>query len=320
MQCASLPFLLIAILPHTTIQAHHHTSYIRPVKLLPLLQVSTRNESKDNSNNNLFTILTTNMFTTLKLLAAYLLIASAAASPSFSLGSTSTAEGEGDFEWRLKSGNYSLPNSHALGLPKRSTDCNLSLPKRSTDCKALSAREDDTDVKVKVYENSVMTFGQWFNMKKGETHPISPPTFTNLWNDVVAASCNDAECGEHIGKAKTQQHMHMSQGTLEMWLEGTFWGEEVRDALVDVLRQAFDRAVVREFHHSGSAMYEWGPKDLFVIRRSNEYAYDTMRMVLRTKRESEDGCGDIASRILELGGLISPLFGLVSVACATADM
>jgi hypothetical protein len=261
------------------------------------------------------------MFTTLKLLVTYLLIASAAASPSFSSGSTSTVEGDGDFEWRLKTGNYSLPYRHASGLPKRSTDCNLSLPKRSTDCKALSAREDDSDVKVKVYENSVVTFGQWFNLKKDESHPISPPTFSNLWNNVVAASCNDAECGEHIGKTTTQQHMHMSQsGTLEMWLEGTFWGEEVRDALVDVLRQAFDRAVVREYSDNGFQMYEWGPKDLFVIRRSNEYAYDTMRMVLRTKSESEDGCGDIASRILELGGLISPLFGLVSVACATADM
>jgi hypothetical protein len=194
------------------------------------------------------------------------------------------------------------------------------LPKRSTDCKALSAREDDSNVKVKVYENSVVTMGHWGNLKKDEAIPISPPTFSNLWNAVVAASCNDAECGEHIGKTKTRQHMAMSQGTLEMWLEGTFWGEEVRDALVDVLRQAFDRAVVREYSDNGFQMYEWGPKDLFVIRKSNEYAYDTMRMVLRTKGESEDGCGDIASRILELGGLISPLFGLVSVACATADM
>jgi hypothetical protein len=127
-------------------------------------------------------------------------------------------------------------------------------------------------------------------------------------------------CGEHIGKAKTPQHMGGIQGTLEMWLEGTFWGEEVRDGLVDVLRQAFDRAVIRENSDNGFQMYEWGPKDLFAIRKSNEYAYDTMRMVLRTKKESEDGCGNIASRILELGGLISPLFGLVSVACATADM
>jgi hypothetical protein len=260
------------------------------------------------------------MFAKLELLATYLLIASAAAAPSLTSGPGSVPGSDSDFEWRLKTGNYSLPAGHTSSLPKRSTDCNLNLPKRSTDCKALSAREDDSDVKVKVYENSVMTFGQWFNLKKGETHPISPPTFTNLWDDVVAASCNDAECGEHIGKATTQQHMHMSQGTLEMWLGGTFWGEEIRDGLVDVLRQAFDKAVVREFHYSGSAMYEWGPKDLFAIRRSNEYAYDTMRMVLRTKRESEDGCGDIASRILELGGLISPLFGLVSVACATADM
>ena len=67
-------------------------------------------------------------------------------------------------------------------------------------------------------------------------------------------------------------------------------------------------------------MYEWGPKDLFVVRRSNDYASDEMRMFIRTKEESEDGCGDIISRILELGGLISPPFGLVSVACASADM
>lgn len=260
------------------------------------------------------------MFARVKLLAAYLLIASTAAAPSLASGLTSAAEVDVDFAWRLKSGNYSLPNRHASSLPKRSVDCNLSLPKRSIDCKALSAREDGSDVKVKVYENSVMTFGHWDNLKKDKPHPISPPTFTNLWNDVVAASCNDAECGKHIGKAKTPQHMGAVQGTLEMWLEGTFWGEEVRDALVDVLRQAFDRAVVREDAGNGFQMYEWGPKDLFVIRKSNDYAYDTMRMFIRTKKESEDGCGDIASRILELGGLISPLFGLVSVACATGDM
>ena len=45
-----------------------------------------------------------------------------------------------------------------------------------------------------------------------------------------------------------------------------------------------------------------------------------MRMVLRTKTECEDGCGDIASRILELVGIISPQFGLVNVARANADM
>ena len=104
-------------------------------------------------------------------------------------------------------------------------DCSLNLPKRSTDCKALSAREDDSNVKVKVYENSVMTFGDWYQTwREGESRPISPPAFSNLWNEVVAASCNDAECGDHVGKAKTQQHMGMSQGTLtlEMWLEGTF--------------------------------------------------------------------------------------------------
>jgi hypothetical protein len=250
------------------------------------------------------------MFARLDLLAACLLTASAAAATS-SISESVTE----DFEWRIKTGNYSLPNSHPPS--KRSMDCSLNLPKRSTDCKALSAREDDSNVKVKVYENSVMTFGHW---TLGEAHPISPPTFSNLWNEVVAASCNDAECGDHIGKAKTPQHMAGIPGTLEMWLEGTFWGEEVRDGLVDVLRQAFDRAVVREFSDNTYQMYEWGPKDLFVIRRSNDYASDEMRMFIRTKQESEDGCGDILSRILELGGLVSPLFGLVSVACASADM
>lgn len=311
-------FLLIIKLSHTTILStvQHKLQYTH--QAIPIHDKSSNN-SNDNTNNP-FTTVTAQMFAQMKLLAAYLLIASAVVAPSLTSGLTSAAEVNVDFAWRLKSGNYSLPNRHASNIPKRSMDCGLNLPKRSTDCKALSTREDDTDVKVKVYENSVMTFGEWPNLKKGETHPISPPTFTNLWNDVVAASCNDAEYGKHIGKAKTPQHMGGIQGTLEMWLEGTFWGEEVRDGLVDVLRQAFDRAVVREFHHSGKAMYEWGPKDLFVIRRSNEYAYDTMRMILRTKGESEDGCGDIISRILELGGLVSPLFGLVSVACATADM
>lgn len=253
-------------------------------------------------------------FAKLQLLAALLLVTSVTAVPTLDNAPVR------DADWLPRGGNFSVPKRYGMDVSKRSGECNLSLPKRSTDCKALSAREEDTPVKVKVYENSVMTFGEWYNMKKDEVIPLSPPTFTNLWNDVVAASCNDVECGEHLGKAKTPQHMGGIQGTLEMWLEGVFWDEATRDGLVDILRQAFDKAIVREYVENGWQMYEWGPKDLFVIRRSNQYSNDHLRMVLRTKSESEDGCGDIISRILELGGLVSPLFGLVSVACATNDM
>ncbi|GAB7331815.1 hypothetical protein MBLNU13_g03769t1 [Cladosporium sp. NU13] len=145
------------------------------------------------------------MFARVRHLAAYLLIASAAAAPSLTSGLTSAAEMD-VYPSDPPTAASACPKIHGL--------------------QGSSAREDDTNFKVKVYENSIMTFGQLFNLKKGESHPISPPTFTNLWNDVVAASCNDAECGEHIGKASTKRHMHTIQGgTLEMWLEGTFWGE-----------------------------------------------------------------------------------------------
>lgn len=155
-----------------------------------------------------------------------------------------------------------------------------------------------------------MTFGHW-NLAKGEERPNSPPTFTNLWNDVVAASCNALECGEHVGKAFTRQHM-AGAGTLQMWLEGEYQREELRDEMLPVLRQAFDRAVARVYSDNGYQMYEWGPKHLFAMRESGQ----SLRMVLRTRSESEDGCGDIVSRILNPGGLVSPDFGLVSVACA----
>lgn len=49
-----------------------------------------------------------------------------------------------------------------------------------------------------------------------------------------------------------------------MWLEGEFFGIEERDALVAVLREAFDKAIVREFSDNGYQGYEWGPKDMFV--------------------------------------------------------
>ena len=251
-------FLLIVSLPYAAIPSTAQQKIQDTHQPFPH-SVSVHDKRSNNSNDNInkpFTTVNAEMFARVKLLAAYLFIASAAAAPSFTSVLTSAAEMDGDFAWRLKSGNYSLPNAHASSLSKRSTDCNLSLPKRSTDCKALSAREDGSDVKVKVCENSVLTFGHWCNLKKDEPYPISPPTFTNLWNDVVAASCNDAECGEHIGKAKRPQHMGGVQSTLEMWLEGTFWSEEVRDGLVDVLRQAFDRAVVRENSDNGSQVYE----------------------------------------------------------------
>lgn len=157
-----------------------------------------------------------------------------------------------------------------------------------------------------------MTFGHWGKPKKDEAITISPPTFTNLWNDVVAARCNELERSEAIGKASTRQHMS-GRGTLYMWLEGKHWNEELRDEMVDVLWQAFDRAVVREYSDNGFQMYEWGPKDLFALRKNGQH----LRMTIRTQSESVESCGDSVSRILELGGLIYPIFGLVSVARAS---
>lgn len=257
------------------------------------------------------------MIARVELLAAWLLLASTATAQSPTLGSISDFEGENDPEWRFKTGNFSVPKTHTLALPKRSMDCNLSLPKRSNECSALDARDDDdAEVKVLVYDESVVSWGRW-DLEKDEVMPLSPPGFTNLWNDVVAASCNIIECGSHVGKAKTAQYFGGSPGTLNMWLEGDYWDETIRDEMVAVLRQAFDKAVVREYYERNDySMYEWGPKDLFARHKGG----DSLRMVMRTTSESEDGCGDIVSRILELGGLVSPLFGVVSVGCATADM
>lgn len=144
------------------------------------------------------------MSRSLSLLATWLLATSAIAAPAPNPDWTPAPEWETDPNWLPRGGNFSVPKNHALGLPKRSTDCSLTLPKRSTQCDALNARDEDTEVKMLVYEDSVMTFGHWGNIWKGETRPISPPTFTNLWNDVVAASCNELECSEEIGKASTR--------------------------------------------------------------------------------------------------------------------
>lgn len=274
-------------------------------------------ESNNNNNiNNPFTTITTEMFARVEFLATYLVIAHAAATQSLTSGSIHEFEGDNDPEWRFKTGNFSVPKAHTPAFPKRSMDCNLSLPKRSNWCSALETRDDDdAEVKVLVYEDSVVSYGRW-NLKKDEVMPLSPPGFTNLWNDVVTASCNIIECGSHVGKAKTAQYFNSRPGTLNMWLEGDYWNETIRDEMVAVLRQAFDKAVVREYFNVDYAMYEWGPKDLFARHKGG----DSLRMVMRTESESEDGCGDIVSRILELGGLVSPLFGIVSVGCATADM
>ena len=203
------------------------------------------------------------MVAKLELLAAWLLVASTATAQTPDLGAISVIEGEKDPEWRIKSGNFSVPRSHTLALPKRSRDCNLSLPKRSHECTALDTRDDDAEVKVLVYEDSVVSWGRWV-LEKDEVMPLSPPGFTNLWNDVVAASCNIIECGSRVGKAKTAQYFQGVPGTLNMWLEGDYWDETIRDEMVAVLRQAFDKAVVREYYERNDySMYEWGPKDLF---------------------------------------------------------
>jgi hypothetical protein len=224
-----------------------------------------------------------------------------------------------DPDWPPWGGNSSVPKRYDIGISKHTDKCNISRLKWSTNCKAQSTREEDTPVKVRVYEYLVMTSGERPNLKKSEERPIFPPIFTNLWDNVVPASCNDVQCSEIIGKATTPQHMGGIQGTLEMWLEGVFYDEETRDEFFAVLEQAFDKAVIREFSDNLYQMYEWGPRDLIVVRKANG-STDHLHLKLRTKQESEDGCGGILSRILELGGLCSPGFGLVSVVFATADI
>lgn len=190
----------------------------------------------------------------------------------------------------------------------------LNHAKRFTDCNALEARQEGDSMRVLVYEDSIMTWANWNNIN-GEELPISPPAFTELWNSVVEASCNELECGEHIGIAKAEQYHRGPPQTLHMWLECSFYDVERRDPLVALLRQAFDRAVVREWEDSGLAMGEWGPKDMCTKAENGDH----LRFVLRTKTESEEGCGDIISRILAMGELVSPVFGVVNIACGTKD-
>lgn len=239
------------------------------------------------------------MISTARLLGAVLLATFATAAPTQEL---KVPEDINDPNWLPRNGNFSVPRNYDVGMQKRAAECS-----------SLEARSD-TDVLVKVYDNSIMAWATWFHQDAVDgVYPTSPTTFTNLWNDVVAASCNDAECDKHIGKAETARYYHTHTGTLEMWLEGEFFGEERRDNLVGLLRQAFDRAIVRD-QQTEKAMAEFGPKDLFAKHTNG----DSLRMVMRTPQESEEGCGDIISRVLSLGELISPIFGLVSIACATA--
>jgi hypothetical protein len=65
------------------------------------------------------------------------------------------------------------------------------------------------------------------------------------------------------------------------------------DEMVAVLRQVFDRAVVREYADNDFQMYEWGPRDLFAVRKTGQ----SLRLVLRTQSESKGGCGDIVPMI-----------------------
>ena len=121
MEGAHLPVLLIFSIPHLTITLPEtlKPQLISTSVIISLLGVSLHNQS---NKNDIFASTIAKMFARLELLAACLITASAVAAPSPASGSMTE-----DFEWRIKTGNYSLPNSHTL--PKRSMDCSLNLPK-----------------------------------------------------------------------------------------------------------------------------------------------------------------------------------------------
>ena len=97
-----------------------------------------------------------------------------------------------------------------------------------------------------------------------------------------------------------------------MYLEGAF-APNMRDGLFSLLRQAFDRAVVRNW--VGDQVEEWGPKDMDAYIVGNNH----LRSVLKVKGEEEGGCGEVVSRINAFGGLVHPFFGLVEAICAEVN-
>jgi len=187
------------------------------------------------------------------------------------------------------------------------------IPLNVTNYRMMKRQEEDRNL-VFVSPGEVQTFARYpdYQFKDGETKPTAPPAFTTLWDSVVEASCNPTRCGRDIGKVSAVAWVGYNQRRIEMYLDGTF-APDKRDDLFSLLRQAFDKAVVRNW--AGDEVEEWGPKDMDAYVVGNNH----LRSVLKVQGEYEGGCGEVVDRINSLGGLISPIFGLVEAICSMAN-
>jgi hypothetical protein len=187
------------------------------------------------------------------------------------------------------------------------------IPLNVTNHRMMRRQQEDRNL-VFVAPGEIQTYARYplYRFKNGETRPTAPPAFTTLWDGVVEASCNPTRCGRDIGKVSAVAWVGYNQHRIEMYLEGTF-APDMRDNLFSLLRQAFDRAVVRNW--VDDEVEEWGPRDMDAYIVGNNH----MRSVLKIQGEDEGGCGEVVDRINALGGLVHPFFGLVEAICEAAN-
>ncbi|KAM0710354.1 hypothetical protein Q7P35_002716 [Cladosporium inversicolor] len=205
----------------------------------------------------------------------------------------------------------------SFALPTKQFDIDIlddhnDIPLNVTNSRMMRRQQEDRNL-VFVAPGEIQTYA-WYPARdfRDSERPTAPPGFTELWDNVVEASCNPTRCGRDIGKVTAQAWTTYSQRRIEMYLEGTF-APDMRDNLFSLLRQAFDRAVTRNW--AGDEVEEWGPRDMDAYIVGNNH----LRSVLKVKGEDEGGCGEVVDRINALGGLIHPFFGLVEAICAAAN-
>jgi hypothetical protein len=161
------------------------------------------------------------------------------------------------------------------------TDNHNDIPLNVTNYRMMRRQQEDKNM-VFVAPGEIQTFARspLYDFKDGETRPTAPPAFTELWDSVVEASCNPTRCGRDIGKVSAVAWVGYNQHRIEMYLEGTF-APGMRDNLFSLLRQAFDRAVVRNW--VDNEVEEWGPRDMDAYIVGNNH----LRSVLREQGEDE---------------------------------
>lgn len=184
-------------------------------------------------------------------------------------------------------------------------------PLNVTEYQKLMRRQMEDKNMVFVADGEIQTYA-WYPDSdwKDEPKPTAPPAFTKLWDSVVEASCNPTRCGKDIGTVTAVAWTTYSQRKIEMYLDGLF-APDMRDNLFSLLRQAFDKAVTRNWVKD--EVEEWGPRNLQAYIVGGNH----LRSVLQVKGEDEGGCGEVVGRINAFGGLVHPFFGLVEALCDT---